>query len=193
MKIGILGGTFNPIHNGHLIIAETARTKFGLDKIYFVPSANPPHKNLILAPKEHRYQMTAIAIQNNPAFFISPIEMDGKYKYSYQTIKYFLQQKNPDDELFFIIGMDSLNNIQSWVKGYELLGLCKFIVITRPGEKLAENEHLQKYKKNLMFVENLEIGISSTMIRERIKNNMSIKYLVPNTVRNYIYFNNLYL
>jgi nicotinate-nucleotide adenylyltransferase len=192
MKIGIFGGTFNPIHNGHLRISETARSKFKLDKIYFVPSANPPHKDLILADKNHRYQMTTIAIQNNPNFFISPFEMDSKNKYSYQTIEHFLKQKNQDDEIFFIIGMDSLNNIHKWVKGYELLTLCKFIVISRPNQKLLQNEHLQKFSKNLLFINDLEIGISSTIIREKIKNNLSIKYLVPNLIENYIRKNGLY-
>ncbi|MDR0675493.1 MAG: nicotinate-nucleotide adenylyltransferase [Elusimicrobiota bacterium] len=200
MKIGILGGSFNPIHNVHLIIAEHALSKFGLDKIFFVPAGAPPHKDSLLS-KNHRYLMTCLAIQDNKKFFISNFEIYGKKKYSYQTINYF-KKIYKNSEIFFIIGMDSLKNIESWVKGIKLLEMCNFIIINRQEKneslyaskekKFFEKLKTLKYNKNLFFVNDFNIGISSSMIRDFLKKDISIKYLVPSSVENYIYENNLY-
>ncbi len=192
MRIGLFAGTFNPIHNGHLIIAETALSQFNLDKIYFLPSGNPPHKESNLIHKNHRYQMTLLAIQDNARFFISPLEMSPKFKFSYQTISFFAQ-KYKNDELFFILGLDAFLEIKNWKKGLNLLNMCKFIVMSRfEKTSLKLKSEFKKYAQNLFFVNDLDVNISSTLIRERIKNNLSIKYLTPEIVKNYIYENELY-
>ncbi|MCP4482300.1 MAG: nicotinate (nicotinamide) nucleotide adenylyltransferase [bacterium] len=182
MKIGLFGGTFNPIHNGHLIISQAVLDQFELDKIIFLTAGEPSHKNVDLLPKENRYNMVAIAISNNPKFFISPLEMLGDYRYSYQTIEHFLV-KYQEDEIFFIMGMDSLNNLDSWKKGLKLLDMCRFIVVRRPNET-PRIDH-----ENIVFFNDVNIDISSTIIRNKIKNKESIKYLVPDGVD--IYYRNL--
>ncbi|OGX07776.1 MAG: nicotinate (nicotinamide) nucleotide adenylyltransferase, partial [Omnitrophica WOR_2 bacterium GWA2_47_8] len=140
MKIGILGGTFNPIHVGHLAIAETALEKMGLNKIFFVPCHTPPHKeDKSLTAPSHRYNMVKLAIDENPRFEISDFEIQKKDKsYSIDTVKHF---KNvfPKSELFFIIGYDMLDGLKQWKSIDEILKLASFIVINRPEYKKKEN------------------------------------------------------
>lgn len=200
MKIGLFGGTFNPIHNGHLILAENIVNIFNLDKIFFIPAGDPPHKKVDI-DKMHRYFMTILAIQNNKKFEISTAEIDGKNKYSFETINYF-KKLYKKDEIFFIMGLDSLNDIEKWKKGLALLDMCNFIIVNRfyaNQEDKIKNYNDLKFnknkfcdKKNLFFIENFNIDISSTEIRNSIKNNSSIKYLVPQQIENYIFENKLY-
>jgi nicotinate-nucleotide adenylyltransferase len=188
MNIGLFGGTFDPIHNGHLIIAETCLQKYNLNHIIFIPSGNPPHKkNVKLTPSKDRYKMTCMAIKDNSKFLISPIEM-YKTKYSYQTIAHY-SKTFPNDNLFFIIGSDSLLNLHKWKKGLKLLDLCKFIVVPRPGFDIKK---INFPKNKILALDNFNIGISSTNIRKNVSSNKSIKYLAPSQVEYYILEKYLY-
>lgn len=188
--IGIIGGTFNPIHYGHLLAAEEARQKFNLKEIIFVPCAKPPHKDHkdIISAKD-RYEMICLAIASNKYFKVSDIEIKRQgISYSQDTI-IELKKIYKDAQLFFITGADTIAELDSWRNISELLQLCHFIAVNRPNYKL-------KIKKEyLNFIHILEVpgvNISSTEIRERIRQGKSIKYLVPEEVENYIYKHKLY-
>jgi len=197
-KIGIMGGTFDPIHIGHLIIAEESRVNFDLDKIIFVPTGEPPHKNLknVTSAKD-RYEMTLLSIMHNPYFYISDIEIKREgLTYTIDTIRYF-KKRYPKSEIFFIIGADSLINIDKWKNSEELLRESKFIVAKRVGIEyslLEEriNEINDKYSKIVFSVTTPYIDISSTDIRKRVKNGENIKYYLPLDVEAYIKKNRLY-
>lgn len=198
-KIGIMGGTFDPIHNGHLIIAEYSRITFDLEEIIFMPTGIPAHKiDNKIASINYRYEMTLLGINSNPHFSISPLEIQREgITYTIDTIKY-LQSKNEYAELYFIMGSDSLYNIYKWKDYKELLGLCKFIVAKRPNQdnnKLKEEieELNNNYSSSIYILEAPLIDISSTIIRDRIKSNLSIKHLVPESVEQYIKKNKLYV
>lgn len=189
MKIGIVGGTFNPIHIGHLILAEEALWKLKLDKVIFVPSYLPPHKEeeKILDP-EHRFKMILLAIEGNPKFEISRIEIDAKQtSYSIDTIKKFKEQFGAKAEIFFITGSDSLKELFSWKKIDEIFELSNFIVAKRPGFPIDE------VPKDVQVVPITGMEISSSEIRKRLKEGKSIRYLVPDQVREYIEANRLYI
>lgn len=198
LKVGILGGTFDPIHNGHLILAEHARMVFNLEKIIFIPTGRPPHKGeKDISLINCRYDMTLLATITNPYFCLSSVEIHRKgTTYTVDTIKY-LQNKYENTEFYFILGTDSLLEIHRWKNYDELLKLCKFIVAERPD---ADNDKLQSKTKKLneIYGDNIYvlkaplIDISSTNIRNKVKSKESIKYLVPETVRYYIEKNGLY-
>jgi len=197
-KIGIMGGTFDPVHIGHLIIAEESRVNFDLDKIIFVPTGEPPHKNLKnVTSAKHRYEMTLLSIMHNPYFYISDIEIKREgLTYTIDTIRYF-KKRYPKSEIFFIIGADSLINIDKWKNSEELLRESKFIVAKRVGIEyslLEEriNEINDKYSKIVFSVTTPYIDISSTDIRKRVKNGENIKYYLPLDVEAYIKKNRLY-
>jgi nicotinate-nucleotide adenylyltransferase len=199
MKIGIMGGTFDPIHTGHLIIGEYARTTLDLDKIIFIPVGLPPHKdNSKVSTSRRRLEMTKLAINSNPYFYLSSIEVDRKeITYTIDTIKE-LKKIYKEDELYFIIGGDSLFEIEKWKDFAQLIRLCKFVVLERPGRTKEEIEQKKielklSYKIQLEKIYSPLIDISSTEIRERVKNNLSIKYLVPESVETYIMYHKLYL
>lgn len=199
MRIGLMGGTFNPIHLGHLLISEYIRETFPLDKIIFIPSGNPPHKDLnLIVNAHHRYNMVELAIKDNPFFAISDIEVIRKGKsYTIDTIDE-IKKNYPDDSIYFIIGGDSLSNLSTW-KDYEtLLKKTNFILIDRHGfeeNKLTRyiKELEDKYGANIDYMDGPEIEISSTLIRENLINGKSIKYMVTKDVEDYIYNNSLYL
>ena len=187
MKIGIMGGTFDPIHFGHLAMAESVREIFELDEILFIPSARPPHKvEKIITPEVHRLMMTFLATQSNEKFQVSPMEIlrDG-LSYTLDTMNQLEKKFGADTELFFIIGADSMADLPKWHKSKELVSKVHFIATTRPGVEVNLDE-----VKKFFGVAGLEI--SSTDIRERVKNGKSIKYLVPEVVEEYIFKENLY-
>lgn len=199
MKIGIMGGTFDPIHTGHLIIGEYARTTLNLDRVIFIPVGLPPHKdNSKVSTSKSRLQMTKLAIKSNSYFYLSSIEVDRKETtYTIDTIKE-LKNIYKEDELYFVIGGDSLFEIEKWKDFNELINLCKFVVLQRPGrtkEKMDEKilELREAYKLELEKIYSPLIDISSTEIRQRVNNNLSIKYLVPESVEDYITNNRLYI
>mgnify|MGYP000902053932 CR=1 FL=1 len=197
-KIGIMGGTFDPIHNGHLIIAENSRINFDLDKIIFIPTGMPAHKiKNGITSNNRRYEMVLLSINSNPYFSISPLEIKREgITYTIDTIKY-LMSKNKDTEYYFIMGSDSLYNFHKWKDYKELLKLCKFIVAKRPNQNNNKLEESIKELNNIspsaiQILESPMIDISSTDIRERISSNKAIKYLVPESVELYIEKHGLY-
>lgn len=195
-RLGIMGGTFDPVHYGHLVAAEAARAAFALEKVLFVPNRLPPHKkDYPVTDPWHRYLMTVLATITNPHFEVSRVELDREgYSYTIDTLRALRAHFGPGIELYFISGADAILDILSWKDVDELLGLCYFIAVTRPGYKLnVELGHLQqKYSRKVFTVEVPALAISSTDIRRRVKEGKPIKYLLPEAVENYIYKNCLY-
>lgn len=199
-RVGIMGGTFDPIHQGHLVTAEAVRSEFNLNKVVFVPSGQPPHKKgQIISDKEHRYIMTVLATAANPYFEVSRTEIERPGEsYAIDTVRYFKSIIMPGAELFFITGADAIMEIVNWKEVEELFESCTFIAATRPGVDLGEmrNKLLKKLsKKNIKKIIPIEVpamAISSTDIRRRVKNKSTIKYLVPESVENFIHKNDLY-
>ncbi|MGI6712208.1 MAG: nicotinate-nucleotide adenylyltransferase [Bacillota bacterium] len=195
LKIAIMGGTFDPIHYGHLVTAEAARCSFNLDKVIFVPSGRPPHKKgKMITPGEHRYQMTLLAIESNPYFKVSPMELNRSgYSYAIDTVSAFLEYYGPEMELYFITGADAILEIITWKDVRNLMERCCFIAATRPGFNLSDTDCLpQEFLQKIIFMEVPALAISSTDIRQRIAHGRSIKYLLPDKVEEYIYQNKLY-
>lgn len=197
-RIGILGGTFDPIHVGHLMTAEAVRDEFGLDKVIFVPAAVPPHKmDQQVTEAKHRYLMTVLATNSNPHFDVSSVEMDRPGpSYTIDTIYELKRQYGENTDLFFITGADAIAEIPTWDRIEELLGLCQFIAAARPGF-LPNVDNIKEYfgelgSARIHRLETPELEISSTNIRDRVKRGFSIKYIVPSTVENYIYKEGLY-
>ncbi len=187
MKIGILGGTFNPIHIGHLILAEEVREKIGLEKVIFVPAYLPPHKNNSdIAKAAHRHRMICDAIKGNKHFIASDAEIKRKGKsYTIDTVREF-NKKYPKFEIFFIAGSDVLRYLDDWKDLPEIITLVKFIVATRPGYAL---DSLPAYISTLSI---RAVDVSAFEIRQAIKENKSFRYLVPDVVYKYIVKNKLY-
>ena len=199
IRYAIMGGSFDPIHFGHLAAAETVRQKLNCQKVIFIPLGIPPHKkNRILSDSIHRYTMTVLATNSNPYFDVSSIELnrDG-YTYTLNTIKELNEYYGKEVELLFITGADALFEIETWYKVEELLKLCSFVSVTRSGynKSMLEQklQYLQsKYNSKLHIIDVPGLNISSTEIRERIKTNISIKYLVPDEVEQYIFQHGLF-
>ena len=188
MRIGILGGTFNPIHIGHLILAEEAYFKLKLDKLVFVPAFMPPHKEVEspLRP-EDRLRMVELAIEGNPAFEVSRFEIASKKRsYSIETLKEFRKLYGGAAELYFITGSDSLKDLFSWKNINDIFNISKFIVASRPGYPFKD------VPKEVETVVVTPIEVSSEDIRHRLKESRSIRYLVPENVRQYIIEHKLY-
>ena len=198
-RIGIMGGTFNPIHNGHLALAKAAQKEFALDKIIFVPSGNPPHKELTeVIDKQERYQMVKMAIRGKRSYFVSRLELDRPgFSYAIDTFKALKKKYGAKAKLFYIMGLDSINEILSWKKPLELFKLCEFIVGTRPGTKIRTFRRLVKFpplQKEVDKIHLMELreNISASKIRERLKEGKSVKKLLPKVVENYIKRKGLY-
>lgn len=192
MKIAIMGGTFNPIHYAHLLSAEQVRDGLGYDRILFIPSARPPHRDSqgIIHP-EHRYQMTLLATADNPCFEVSRIELDRTGpSYAIQTIKELQMFYGERSELTWIIGADSLIEFKIW-KGFdELLDICHFIATTRPNYSLDDVP--PDLRERVQFFSITGVDISATEIRERLRLGHSIRYLLPQPVVEYIECHQLY-
>lgn len=187
MKIGILGGTFNPVHIGHLILAEEAREKLGLEKIIFVPANLPPHKdNGNIAEAGVRLKMLKVAIKGNKHFGVSDAEIKRQGRsYTIDTIREF-KQKYPLDELYFIIGSDLLKYLEEWKDLNEINKMVKFIAATRPGYPL---EKIPSYIQTLGI---RAVDISGFEVRRCIQEDKSFRYLVPEAVFNFINQKRLY-
>lgn len=199
-KIAIMGGTFDPIHIGHLVTAEAVRHEFDIDEVLFVPTGNPPHKPTIdVTTAEHRYLMAVLATAANPQFNVSRIEIDREgVTYTIDTIKELKELYGQNAKLFFITGADAINEILTWKDPKELLHLCTFVAVTRPGynkrELFERVEELKKqFSSSIRFLEVPALAISSSDIRERAKQNHPIKYLVTEAVEHYINKNKLYI
>jgi nicotinate-nucleotide adenylyltransferase len=179
--IGILGGTFNPIHIGHLAIAQMAQEKASLDKVVFVPAFIPPHKTVThLAAAKDRLAMVRLAIGDNPSFAVSDYEITkGGKSFSIDTVRHFREIYQHKAKLYFIIGGDSLATLPTWREIDKLLKLVTFIAVNRPGYK--KNREAMKH----IAVES-ELNISSSDLRKRVIQGKTIKYLVPDKVIRYI-------
>ena len=187
MKIGILGGTFNPVHIGHLILAEEVREKLGLDKIIFVPTALPPHKdNLNIAPAGDRLKMLKLAVASNKFFAVSDVEIKRQGRsYTIDTLKEF-QAKYSRDELYFIIGSDLLKYLNDWKDLGQILAMVKFVAATRPGYPL---EQIPPYIQTLPI---RSVVVSGFEVRQCVAQNKSFGYLVTDKVFDYIKRKRLY-
>lgn len=199
-RFAVMGGTFDPIHYGHLVTAEAVREQFQLEKVLFMPTKNPPHKrNRLVTDSYHRYLMTVLATITNPYFEVSRLEIEREgVTYTVDTIRELRQIHGEDAEIFFITGADAVLEILTWHNVEELLGMCQFVAATRPGfydhdmsKKLEEIK--TKYNKEIYRIEVPSLAISSTDIRNRIKNNKTVRYLLPESVEYYIRKNKLYI
>ncbi len=188
-RLGILGGTFNPIHNGHLAMAEKALKEFKLDEIIFIPTNIPPHKDLAeLIDKEDRFKMVKLAIEGKERFSISRIELDREgTSYAIDTFK---ELNKKGDKLYYIIGMDSLNEMMEWKDPLSLFSYCEFIVAKRPGEN--EDSPLLKSHANKIHVMNLNENVSATNIRHMIVEGEQVSELISKEVLEYIQDKGLY-
>jgi len=187
MKVGILGGTFNPIHLGHLILAEEVREKLGLGKVIFVPTRIPPHKDdSDIAGASWRYKMIKLAIKGNRHFRISDLEIKREgHSYTIDTIMQ-LKKQFPKDELYFITGSDLLKYLDDWKDLGEIIKMVKFVVATRPGYPL------EKIPSYISTVAIRAVDVSAFEIREAIKHKKSFRYLVPEAVGRFINRKRLY-
>ncbi len=189
---GILGGTFDPIHNGHLHIAYEAMYTLDLDKIIFMPTGNPPHKNnRDISDAKIRYDMVKEVIKEENKFEISDYEIKkDNHSYTYETIEY-LKEKEKDTEWFFISGADCLMQIETWVNVEYILTNCHFVVFNRAGyEKeqllIQRNKIASKYNCEIKFLDLPLIEVSSTFVRNKIKHRENVSYLIPNKLENSI-------
>ena len=197
-KVGIMGGTFNPVHNGHLLLAEQAREYCNLDEILFMPSGNSYMKEHDEIPDgETRISMTALAIEDNPYFALSTMEVERKGPtYTCETLAE-LKKLHSEIQYYFIVGADNLFSIETWWKPEEILACCTLIVALR-GDKeeraiLNKAADLkEKYNASIILLPERKFDISSTEIREKIKRGESVRYLLPDKVIAYIEKNRLY-
>lgn len=213
MKLGLFGGTFNPVHFGHLRAAQELTELLKLDCVVFIPAATPPHKETGgIASFEHRWQMLQLAVAGNDAFSLSDVEnrRPGK-SYSIDTVRHFLDANSQNPELFFITGQDAFDAIATWHDWKNLLRLCHFVVMTRPG---YENRGLHRIlppdvagryvydaagdvfqdsrSVSIFFRQTTFLDISSSEVRERIQQGRSLRYLTPDSVIRYMEANRLY-
>ncbi|MFA4884416.1 MAG: nicotinate-nucleotide adenylyltransferase [Desulfotomaculaceae bacterium] len=198
-RLGIMGGTFDPIHYGHLVAAEGARHALGLEKVIFVPAGSPPHKPVyIITEPWDRYTMTCLAVASNPFFEASTLEVDRPGpSYTIDTIR-ALTQLYPEAQIYFITGADALLEILTWKDFEELLTICCFVAATRPGYRFSEllnklNQLSGSLKQNILCMEVPALAISSTDIRQRVREGRPIKYLLPESVEEYVLKNHLYM
>jgi nicotinate-nucleotide adenylyltransferase len=190
IRLGIMGGTFDPVHHGHLVAASEVQSLFDLDEVAFVPSGEPWQKaGKLVSPAEHRYLMTVIATASNPGFWVSRVDIDRPGPtYTIDTLR-DLSEQVPDAELFFITGADALEQILSWKDADELFRLAHFIGVTRPGYVLSD-DHLPRDAVSLVEVP--AMAISSSACRERVLAGRPVWYLVPDGVVQYIGKHRLY-
>jgi nicotinate-nucleotide adenylyltransferase len=217
LKVGVFGGTFNPIHYGHLRAAEEVREKLGFDKVLFIPSGKPPLKTKDIALAAHRFKMARLAILDNPFFEISDIEIKRTGKsYTVNTVE-GLKKACPSTEFYLILGIDAFLDIPNWRHPERLIALANFVIISRPGSRFADlrlSPYLKKINRQaLKRIDDAEqdscmselesrreavllritpMEISATDIRNALKDGKSIKYLLPAEVQSYIIINKLY-
>ena len=185
MRIGVFGGTFNQPHIGHLIIAEAVKEKLKLDKVFFIPTNTPPHKNNGTIAANHRFQMVKLSIENNGCFDVLDLEIKrGGVSYTIDTLKQ-IKDIYPESDLFLIAGSDLANDFSSWRDFSEIKKIAEIVVVRRKDFPL-------KVDDNYAVVDTVNIGVSSSEIRCMVENNESVRYLLRDTVAEYIKNNNLY-
>jgi len=197
MCVGVLGGTFDPIHNGHLVAAEEVRAQLRLDRVVFVPAGLPPHKLTdYISPVDHRLAMVQLAVASNPYFTVSRVDIDRFGPcYTVDTIELLRDEWGGDVELYFIMGSDSLADIVIWHKPERLIRLCRLVIMERPGYRvdMEQLEHLLPgITSRVHFINSPQLDISSTDIQRRVRKGLPIKYQVPEAVEDYIHKHELY-
>lgn len=196
MRLGLMGGTFDPVHYGHLVIAETARVELGLERVIFIPATSPPHKTeRTVSSAVHRYEMVVAATASNPHFFMSRIEMERVGpSYTVDTLRQFRAEGGSEQELFFITGADSILEILTWRHHEDVIRLATFIAVTRPGYDLGRLERVlpAPYLSQVRVLHAPLVDISSTDLRARVRAGRPIRYLVPEAVETYIDKHGLY-
>lgn len=192
-RIGVMGGTFDPIHHGHLVAASEVAHRFDLDDVVFVPTGEPWQKDTRkVSPAEDRYLMTVIATASNPRFSVSRVDIErAGPTYTVDTLKDLLRQ-HPDSELFFITGADALEKILTWRGWEEMFGLATFVGVSRPGFELSDTHLAEIHDGRVHLLEIPALAISSTECRRRAAAGAPVWYLVPDGVVQYIAKRNLY-
>lgn len=199
VKVGVMGGTFDPVHLAHLIIAEEARSELKLDKVIFIPAGEPWMKSdRLITPVEHRLAMVRLAISTNPAFSISTIEADRKGPaYTVDTLEVLWKELGFDTELFLLIGWDSLSTVPLWKAPYRISKMARLVSFPRPGYTKPQIEALESAMPDIagrmVMMEKPLMDISSSGIRTDVKSGKSIRYRVPGEVEQYIEEKGLYL
>jgi nicotinate-nucleotide adenylyltransferase len=180
-KIAVLGGAFDPVHLGHLVLAEYALNEFSLDKVLLLPYNISAHKEPPQAAAKDRLNMLKLAIIDNPAIEVSDIEIKrGGLSYSYETLKY-LKSIRPQDRLYFIIGSDAFSGLKSWKNYKSLINCARFIVAVRAGARV---KRIKAVRYDKILIPNIDV--SSSYIKERVKRGLSLRYLLPDKIRDYI-------
>ena len=195
MKTGIMGGTFDPIHYGHLLAAEEARINLGIDRLIFVPTGDPPYKrDHKITSAEDRYAMTLLATAGVLEYSVSRIEIDRKEAtHTIDTLREFINSGIKPEDLYFITGLDAMLSITSWFEYEKIPELCTLVTARRPGYPVSGIETLPNFiKDKLKYIEIPQFAISSTEIRERSRDGRGIRFLVPHLVEIYIESNKLY-
>lgn len=191
MKIGVFGGTFDPVHWGHLVLAEEARTAAGLDRVLFVPSALPPHKqDRRLTPFPHRLAMLKAALAGSPEFDVTDIESDeSRPHFSLDTLTR-LSEAHPGDDLSFIIGSDSLLELPGWRGPHDIVRRWPLVVLVRPGAPVSAAD--PAFTGNMTVVDGVQVSVSSTLVRKRLAAGAPARFLVPGPVLAYVREHGLY-
>jgi nicotinate-nucleotide adenylyltransferase len=196
MRLGLLGGTFDPPHIGHLLLAETARVALHLDRVLFLPVGDPPHKaGQVISPAQHRIAMTRLAIQDNPAFGVDTTDVDRPRPHYTFTLLPLIQKTYSRADLWLILGSDSLRDLPQWYCPEALLEQCRLVVLERPGIVLdwAQLEReLPGLRERLDWVSGPSVYVSGTMMREYAAAHRSLRYLVPEPVLTYLNEHQLY-
>lgn len=199
MKIGILGGTFDPVHNGHIKVAEAVKTQLDLAKVVFVPAGQPWLKSdSPVSPAEHRVEMVRLAIAVCSGFELSLLEINRPGpSYTVDTIKEFRDKHGDGNELFFILGQDSLSQLPRWKEPNRIIELCYLVAVPRPGCRPPDLKELETLipglSSRLILLDKPEIDVSATQIRKRVAEGLSIRALVPEPVAEYIKQHKLYV
>jgi nicotinate-nucleotide adenylyltransferase len=197
-RLGILGGTFDPVHCGHLVIAEEARARLNLEEIRFVPSGQPPHKSgQTITPAADRLAMLRLAIAGNTAFTLTTMEIERTGpSYTVDTLSQLARDEGPDCALHFIVGGDALPDLLSWREPARILALCTLVVVRRPDVKPVDLRDLQArlpaLAEKLIVLDGPQFGVSGTEIRQRVAEGLPVRYQVPEAVWAYIREHRLY-
>lgn len=199
MNVGILGGTFDPVHSGHLILAEVAREQLNLNEVLFIPAGQPWLKvERTITPAKHRLQMLRLALDATPYFRTSEMEIKRSGPtYTIDTINALKKRLSDEDELFFILGQDNLMQVPQWHDAPELIKRCYLVAAPRPGEKKPDLKALEAeipgIRQRVMLMKEPLVDISATDIRERVARGLSVRHLVPEPVNRYIKEHRLYI
>ena len=195
-RIGILGGTFNPIHFGHLMIAEMALETFHLNRVIFVPSKEPPHKEADVIDSKYRMEMVELAVLDNPNFIVSDVELKREGKsYTIDTMRYFRDLYGEEAEFFFIAGTDTIQQLPTWKYIEEMLDICEFIGAIRPGATDAIESTVKWFGQRGSRIHRMEVPemkLSATYLRHRLCQGLTTRYMIPRSVYQYIRNHKIY-